>query len=410
MQTAAHPITPFTREILLNEEIDTVLTRADEVARVVAAGAGSIDREGAFPTREFVAMHAAGLHAVPLRADLGGLGLGSEPGRMHPLLRLLAAIGWGNLSVARLYEGHVNALLLIQTFGSVPQIARFAGDARDRGRLFGVWNTGAAEPVRFLPIGGGRFRLLGMKTFASGSGHLDRPLITGALPDGGWQMAVLPEPLDGSTVDASSWRPLGMRATASHCVDLTGIEIGLDHLIGAPGDYYRQPWFSGGAIRFAAAQLGGAAALLDAARDELRVLGRTEDSFQRARMGQAAIAVESGRLWLRGAADLADRSPLGGARADEKGAVGDAEMVAYSNMTRTAIERVCLETLEIVERAVGARGLLQPHPIERIGRDLTLYLRQPAPDAALLDAGRHTLTDLRSVLHQWNAGEMPDET
>lgn len=394
----------------MDENIDAALVRAANVARFAAAGAEAIDREGAFPTREFAALRDAGLLAVPLRSDLGGLGLGAEPGRMHALLRLLAAVGWGNLSVARIYEGHLNALLLIQTFGSEPQTARFAGAARDCGRLFGVWNTGAAEPVRLLPIGGGRFRLHGSKTFASGSGHLDRPLITGALPDGGWQMAVLPEPLDGAAVDASSWRPLGMCATASHRVDLTGIEVGPDELIGAPGDYYRQPWFSGGAIRFAAAHLGGAAALLDAARDELRALGRSDDPLQRARMGQAAIAVESGRLWLRGAADMADRSPLGGTRADETGAVGDAEMVAYANMTRTAIERVCLETLEIVERAVGARGLLRPHPIERIGRDLTLYLRQPAPDAALLDAGRHTLADRRSVLHHWNAGGTPDES
>ena len=47
------------------------------------------------------------------------------------------------------------------------------------------------------------------------------------------------------------------------------------------------------------------------------------------------------------------------------------------------------------------RGLLQPHPIERIGRDLTLYLRQPAPDAALANAGAYTLACEEPALDLW---------
>jgi hypothetical protein len=52
---------------------------------------------------------------------------------------------------------------------------------------------------------------------------------------------------------------------------------------------------------------------------------------------------------------------------------------------------------------VGMRGLLHPHPIERIGRDLTLYLRQPAPDAALTGAGNYVLNDPRPALELWEA-------
>ena len=66
-------------------------------------------------------------------------------------------------------------------------------------------------------------------------------------------------------------------------------------------------------------------------------------------------------------------------------------IVAYVNMARTAIERICLDTIELVERSVGARGLLRAPPVERLVRDLTLYLRQPVPDAALADAGRYAL-------------------
>ena len=60
-------------------------------------------------------------------------------------------------------------------------------------------------------------------------------------------------------------------------------------------------------------------------------------------------------------------------------------------MVRTAIEKICLDMLQLAERNVGARGLLQPLPFERLHRDLTHYLRQPAPDGALADVGRFVL-------------------
>jgi hypothetical protein len=60
--------------------------------------------------------------------------------------------------------------------------------------------------------------------------------------------------------------------------------------------------------------------------------------------------------------------------------------------------------MQLVEESVGARGLLRPHPVERIVRDLTLYLRQPAPDAALTNAGAYTLEADERPSEQWRDG------
>jgi alkylation response protein AidB-like acyl-CoA dehydrogenase len=307
------------------------------------------------------------------------------PAATLPLLRVLQHIGRGNLAVGRVYEGHLNALLLIQQLGRAEQVARYAADAR-AGLLFGVWNTESpAEGVHLEALPNGRYRLRGAKTFASGAGQLARPLITGALPDGqGWQLFVLPADKQLPVLDRSFWRPLGMRATASFRADLTGLEIGPEDLIGPPNAYYQQPAFSGGAIRFAAVQLGGAEAVFEETRNFLRSLGRTDDPYQRQRLGEMAILLESGRQWLRGAAENAARP--GAATAE-----GAEATVAYANMTRTAIEKICLDMLQLAERCVGARGLLQPLPFERLHRDLTHYLRQPAPDGALADVGRFVL-------------------
>jgi len=363
-----------------------VLRVADDVAAFCAQNAAAVDYEGAFPVEEFALIARSGLLAAPLHRTLGGFGVGSDKQQDSTLtlLRLLKKLGRGNLSVDRVYEGHVNALQLIQTFGAPAQIERAAADARDRRKLFGVWNTEAAGGVRIIPAGDGRYHLKGALLESAAD---DAPVI-------GWQMCLVPMDEVRTEIDPSFWRPLGMRASASYRVLFDGVELSADALIGQPNDYYRQPWFSGGAIRFAAVQLGGAEALFDAARDYLRELGRTGDPHQRARLGEAAILVEGGDLWLRGAASLFDaHAGLLANGASEQPDVDDTarRLVAYANMTRTAIERVCLDVMRLVERSVGARGLLQPWPFERIHRDLTVYLRQPAPDAALDDVGAYAL-------------------
>ncbi|WP_133274100.1 acyl-CoA dehydrogenase family protein [Hymenobacter radiodurans] len=363
---------------------------AAALAPRLAVQAPVSDEEGGFPVAEFEWLREAGLLTVPLSKALGGADL-HLPVHTLTLLRTLKHIGRGNLAVGRVYEGHVNALQLMQRYSQPKQVGRWAEDAH-AGHLFGVWNTQADDGVRLEPLAGGLFRLSGSKTFGSGAGHVTRPLITGALPDGGWQMFILPTDKMPPTLDASFWQPLGMRATASFRVDLTGLEISEEDLVGQPGDYYRQPDFSGGAIRFAAVQLGAAEAVFNETRRFLQELNRTNDPYQQMRLGELAGLIEGGNLWLRGAADHASRP----AATLDAGAT-----VAYANLVRTAIEDICLRTLQLAERCVGARGLLRPEPFERLHRDLTHYLRQPAPDAAIADAGRFALAQTEPAHRLW---------
>ncbi len=367
---------------------DEIIARAADVAERCAANAAAVDQEGSFPAEEFGWLREAGLLRAPLRRDLGGAGFGVEPGTVLPMLRMLKEIGRGNLSVGRVFEGHVNALWLVQTYGTREQIESYAADARD-GHVFAVWNTEASDGVNIHPRGGGYYRLEGSKTFASGAGYVTRPFVNGALPDGAWQMCIVPMEQVQTAIDPSWWQPMGMRASASFKVDFSGVKVTDHALIGKPGEYTREPWFSGGAIRFAAVQLGGAEALFDATRGYLQELQRTGDPYQRMRAGEMAVRIESGNLWLQGAAAAAERAD----------AAPDM-FLTYSAMMRTAIEQMCMDVIDMAVRCVGARGLLRPHSIERMVRDLTLYLRQPAPDAILARVGAYALE------HTERAGEL----
>lgn len=363
---------------------DDAVQAAHALAPRLFAQAAATDATATFPEQELDWLRAAGLLTAPLAAALGGAGLGA-PAATEALLTVLRHVGRGNLAVGRLYEGHVNALLLIQLLGTPTQAAHWAAEAV-AGELFGVWNTeDPAHGVRLEALPGGRYRLHGAKTFASGAGYVGRPLVTGALPEGqGWQLLVLPASEQTPALDRSFWRPLGMRATASYRADLTGLEVGPADLLGPPNAYYRQPWFGGGASRFAAVQLGGAEAVFDETRRFLQRASRTDDPYQRQRLGQMALLLESGRQWLRGAAAHA-------ALPADGGAASKPATTAYANLVRTAIEQIALTLMPLAERSVGARGLLQPEPFERLHRDLTHYLRQPAPDAVLADVGRFVL-------------------
>ena len=180
--------------------------------------------------------------------------------------------------------------------------AAAADTVRDR-RIFGVWNAEEEPPgigLKLADLGNGRYRLEGGKLFCSGLGRVTRPIIGGRWEGGGWQMCLVPMDEIAARVDHRWWQPIGMESTVSGAIDLTGIELSNDTLLGAPDDYYREPGFNGGAIRFAAVQLGGAEALYDAARAYLQSGKRTDHPSQRIRAAESALRIESGDLWLRG--------------------------------------------------------------------------------------------------------------
>ena len=382
---------------------------AAQLAPRLLAQAAITDVPGGFPTLEMQWLREAGLLAAPLPVAHGGAGLG-EPAHTLALLQTLYHLGRGNLAVGRLWEGHLNALLLVRRFGTAAQQAQAATDAK-AGHLFGVWNTeNPAEGVRLVPTQTvGRYQLRGAKTFASGAGQVSRALLTAALPDKkGWQMLLLLTDQQQPTLDRRFWQPLGMRATASFRAQFDNLELGYQDLIGQANDYYQQPWFGGGATRFAAVQLGGAAAVLDETRRFLRRQQRTDDPFQRQRLGEMLTLHEAGQQWLRGAAEHAAlpavaTSVTASTLPDPLAAARQAAIGAYANLVRSATEEICLTTLRLAERCVGARGLLQPEPFERLHRDLTHYLRQPAPDAALAEAGRFALSSDRPAYQLFQA-------
>lgn len=309
---------------------------------------------------------------VPL--EFGGLGIGDNSDSWE-LLNELRKIGAYDLSIGRIFEGHVNAVLLLSSYASHEQKIDYYKCILN-GSFFGVWNSQLpSEPLRYRERDG-KFVLQGGKVFCSGAGFIDRPIVT-AEGSHGCIMIVLHMDEMSLDPDFVHWRPMGMKSSLSCRFDFTEQLFTKDQILGSSHDYFREPDFTSGAARFAAVQLGGADAAIDTTVAHLKRLDRTDSPDQVRRMGKLSILRESGNLWLRGAGDALDRRYS-----------HSSECVTYTNMFRTVTRTICEESLKICEKSVGLQGMMAPHPLERIHRDLSVYLKQPGPDSALNQIGK----------------------
>jgi alkylation response protein AidB-like acyl-CoA dehydrogenase len=387
--TGASAAPAFAEVISLSDERASIRKQllqrsAREVAEKAFARADDYDEDGAYPAADVAVLHEAGLLTAVLPVKCGGAGLTGLS-----LSEVLRSIGSGSLPLGRLLEGHVNALELVLRYGNHERIELVAEEAR-AGKMFGVWNTDDSNGLRLIHRDG-RSWLEGRKVLASGAGRIERPLVT-ATDEHGRRLMVLPKLDAPDRADLSGWRAQGMRASATGAVDFTGVEIKPIEMVGREGDYERQPWFSAGAWRFAAVHLGGMERLFDLLRRHLQETNRGQDPHQAARLGRAAMAVETARLWVAQAATITE-APLGSREPEQ--------LVAYVNLARLAVEAAALDLMQLVQRSGGLHAFLRPSPIERISRDLATYLRQPGPDRALTDAAAWILTQPVGAQDLW---------
>jgi alkylation response protein AidB-like acyl-CoA dehydrogenase len=289
----------------------------------------------------------------------------------------LVALGRTELSVARIYEGHVNAMQLIARYGSNRQQKR-AEETVAHGGLLGVWGADDfADPGRIIEAGKNHI-LAGRKTFASGAGVVQLAVIAVKTEGGATQLVLADGRKLADRFDVSWWHPIGMQATNSHAVALSGIGVETEDLLGSPGDYHKQPFFGAGAIRFVAGQLGGALAVGDAARNHLVRTGRHEDPHQALRLGHMIAELEAAYCHVRDA--YIRLAPLIAWNSEE----GSPVDTLIADSARIHMEGAAERVMAIATRSVGCAGLMTTHPLAKALCDLTVYLRQPAPDGAVI--------------------------
>jgi len=341
--------------LMFHHSRSSALRRLAEARAELSALAVEGDQGGGFPSKSLEVLRRLGV--------LGAFAGLAEP-EADALMEALRGVGRADLSLGRIFEGHVNAVRLIDWYGDAAQKHNLAQDLAAK-RLFGVWATEPPPGVRVVRDGEALV-LAGAKSFATGCLGLERAIIT-VQADGEKRLLVVP--ITPERAEAGTWKTRGMRATGSGLYDFTGVVVTPEMWLGVAGDYEREPRFTGGAWRFTAVQLGAVERLVMLLREHLKDGPGHADPLQRRAFALAVAAARTAGLWVRQAASVTEQ--------------GRPEAVALTLMTRGVVEQAGLKVMEIAARTIGTRSFFDDQEVDRITRDLGLYLRQAQPDLAV---------------------------
>ncbi|MCF4998925.1 acyl-CoA dehydrogenase, partial [Pseudomonas syringae] len=261
------------------------------------------------------AMVEAGLDRLPL------------PGSGYTLTRFqaLADVGGHDLGLCKLYEGHTDALAIIEQLGGSPT----------PGSTWGMW---AAEPPQArvrVSASGHLVKLNGRKAWCSGAAVLSHALLTAWDENDRQQLVAVALDQPGVTITDQGWQAVGMAATGS-------VEVVFDdtegQAIGQPGDYLQRPGFWQGGIGIAACWYGATREIAERLR---RHCAQRDEPHAMAHLGTVDSALRAAAEVLRSSALHIDAEP-------------DASAELLARRSRAVIEHTAEQVMREVGRALGA--------------------------------------------------------
>ncbi|MEP6815834.1 MAG: hypothetical protein ABI873_09820 [Marmoricola sp.] len=268
------------------------------------------------------------------------------------LVEQLVALGRTDVPLARLVEGHLDAL----------RIHDEAGTAPEPGAVYGVWASRSQATGISGRRDGAAWVLDGTLRFASGAGVLDRALVPVWLADGDHELLDLD--VRAWKFDESQWATRAMEQSRSHQVELVDRRAEAVE-VGAPGFYLGRPGFFPGGVGVAAVWAGCAARVADLLESAVPVEHRSPGKA--IRLGQVRSDLATAAAVCR---DAARRLP----KLDPR----DARTTA--TLARTGVASCVRRILADARTIAGAAGLAYDEDLTRAVDDLTLYVAQHNAD------------------------------
>jgi hypothetical protein len=280
---------------------------------------------------------------------------GSTPLRLHRIY----AVAEEDLSLAKLVEGHWDAVAILAEAGRAPT----------PGVTYGVWASEIPGMGLGLTSDGTRYLMNGKKPFCSGLGIVDRALVTVKEPRPLLLDVDMRQQRKCVQTDTSSWATEAFRETKTGAVIFENYSLSDDSIVSHEDFYLTREGFWHGACGPAACWAGGAAGLLTFARNSKR-----DDPHTLAHLG----AMESSVWAMQAAVQRA------GVEIDS----GSGDAMKRALMLRHAVEQSCTEILRRFARTYGPHPLAMVCDISRRYQELDLYLRQCHAERDLEVLGR----------------------
>ncbi|MGO6969386.1 acyl-CoA dehydrogenase family protein [Rhizobium leguminosarum] len=373
------------------------VTVLDETVRVVAEAAPDADRTGQFPWTGIRAVHQSGLLESTVATRYGGQG-----GTLVDAAHILAALGRGDPSVAL-----ISAMTIFNHLGQAAKnhwpddlYRRLLAEAKQRPLLL---NAARVEPELGSPARGGLpatiarrtangWSITGRKRFVTGAYGLTHFLVWAHTDETPARVGtfVVPNGLTGIDV-IENWNSLGMRATGSHDVEYTDVEIPAENVLELVDPSVAQQ----DNRAHAAMTLALTAIYLGAAEAAQAAFIRFAHERVPANLGHPIARTER-FVTLSGEIDLL----VSGARQIIFGALeanhGDAERMIRA---RLIAGRQLREAVQIAVRGIGNPGLSADLGLERHFRDIqSVLVHAPQEDTSISILGR-------AAFDRWNREE-----
>ena len=115
--------------------IENVVERAGMLAAHFRTRISRYDTEASFPVENFDEIREAGLHAMTVPAEFGGLGLWSIGGRFSEYYRALELLAHADSSTAQLLQVHCHAAGMIASLGTPQQRDFYLNEVARQGKL-----------------------------------------------------------------------------------------------------------------------------------------------------------------------------------------------------------------------------------------------------------------------------------
>jgi alkylation response protein AidB-like acyl-CoA dehydrogenase len=301
-------------------------------------------------------------HLVQTSADSLPLPGGGDT---WPRFEALSKWAAQDLSLGRLVEGHCDARAILAEGGSPPAAP---------GATYGVWAARSPRQGTTARLESDGWHLAGQKPFCSGSGLIERALVTADTADG-YRLFDIDVARHVVSTRPDSWQAVGMADSQSETLEFGGPPLPFDRAVGDAGFYLDRPGFWLGAIGVAACWYGGAAGLVEH-------LGCTLDPHSPdpvlVELGHAAAHVAAMRHVLEHASREIDEDPI-----DTQGRAR-----ARAHVVRHAVHHGALRVMEHIAAAGGARPLCHDRRQGQRAADLYVYLAQHHGSADAQELGR----------------------
>ncbi|QWZ59908.1 acyl-CoA dehydrogenase [Acinetobacter pittii] len=265
-------------------------------------------------------------------------------GHTYQRWQLFGQIAGVDLSLAKLFESHCDALSILNELGYQQEIDN---------KTWAVWAAdGGSAPLQVT-----NDLCNGIKPWCSGAEFIQKALMSYKDQQGQAQLCIADLSHPSITTDLNHWQAVGMHATQTAQVTFKNTPV---QSVGEPNSYLKRPGFWHGAAGVAACWYGAAVRLAGYLQESCQA---NPNPYKKLYLGEVAQQLEITKQYFQYVAELIDHEPK---------LIHEREV----RILRAQTEQCCLSVIERVGKALGARPFCEDATFAQLMADLPVFIRQ----------------------------------